>query len=305
VDKWAFTFTTEMMQSIAPFIQAQPHGVGERHVDARSETFRLRCIKWPAQDFPDGHVWSCADTSWIPFSYFNFNGVSLEQRKKVHYGKDLPIDITHLIKEGENMLEVSVIAEPADTTFLKYLVAIECLGFTSHDDIISQCTGSGLVSCEDVLAGITKKLSGNGDDEDIAVVESNLSINLFDPFSASKMCDIPVRSKACLHNDCFDLETFLSTRRRKGDVSTADVWHCPICKADARPHHLITDGFIQDVKKRLDAQGLSETRAIVVHEDGKWYPKAEVRDPNGVSDDPPTPTLQRPSLVPEVIDLSD
>ncbi|KAF1914360.1 hypothetical protein BDU57DRAFT_519318 [Ampelomyces quisqualis] len=305
VDKWTFTFTADMMQSIAPLILGHPYDVGERQVNASSKTFRLRCIKWPAQGCPDGHVWSCTDTSWIPYSYFVFNGVTLEQRRKVHHGKDLPIDITHLIKKGDNVLEVSVIADSADTTFLEYLVAIESLGFVSHDDIKSHCTGPGLISGKAVLADILKKLSGGNEDDDIAVVESKLTINLFDPFSSSKMCDIPVRGRACLHNDCFDLETFLSTRRRKGDVSTVDIWRCPICNGDARPHHLVTDGFLQDVKERLDAQGLSETRAIIVHQDGNWYPKTEVRDPNGVSDDPPTPTLHRPSLVPEVIDLSD
>jgi hypothetical protein len=143
-------------------------------------------------------------------------------------------------------------------------------------------------------------------------VESNLTINLFDPFSASKICDIPVRSKACLHNDCFDLDTFLDTRRRKGDVSVPDGWRCPICNADARPNHLIVDGFLEEVKKQLDAQNLSNTRAIIVQQDGSWIPKPEVRDPygvsdRGVSDEPATPSTA-PAPLPthiEIIDLSD
>jgi hypothetical protein len=79
---------------------------------------------------------------------------------------------------------------------------------------------------------------------------------------------------------------------------------------------LLVDGFLEDVKRQLEAQGLSHIRQIIVQQDGSWKPKAEVRE--GVSDDPPTPTIdrvgmgrssvsQRASLPAdaEVIDLSD
>jgi hypothetical protein len=95
-----------------------------------------------------------------------------------------------------------------------------------------------------------------------------------------------------------------------------DQWRCPICRADARPQYLVVDGFLEEVKKALDAQGRSNTRAINVHQDGSWKPKAEVRDPNGVSDatsEPATPVVA-PATLPsraslsaqvEIIDLSD
>jgi hypothetical protein len=191
-------------------------------------------------------------------------------------------------------------------------VAIEYLGIISHDSVKRHCADKYRIPAQQVLSDIKAKLRASNDDDEIAIVESNLTIGLFDPFSASKMCDIPVRSRACLHNDCFDLETYLTTRRRQGDVSVPDLWRCPICSADARPHHLVVDGFLEEVKQQLDAQGLSQTRAIIVQQDGTWKPKAEVRDPNGVSDrgmsdEPPTPVVSRVSLPAhaEIIDLSD
>lgn len=303
IEKWTFSLGADLMRAVATTIPGGPGGVGHRLVDKNSKTLRLRCIKWTASNRPEDHIWATADTSWIPYSCFKLNGTLLQQRKKVHHGKDLPIDITGLVKEGENILEIMVTANSSDKSFLDYLVAIEFLGITCHTTLKRQCLGPQFKSAEEILAKLMTKLSsGSSDDDDIAIVESNLSINLFDPFSASKICDIPVRSRVCLHNDCFDLDTFLSTRRRKGDVCDPDVWRCPICSEDARPKYLITDGFLVDVKTALDSQGLSQTRAIVVQQDGSWKPKAEVRDPNGVSDDPPTPTARRVS---EVIDLSD
>jgi hypothetical protein len=307
VEKLTFKLDADLMAAIPVTLPDGSGVVGERLVDTNSRTIRLRCIKWPAAaDRPDDHIWATQDTSWIPHSYFSFNGVSLTQRKKVHYGKDLPIDISHLVTEGENTLEMTVMAPTSDKTYQSFLVAIELLGITSHALIKQNCLEKNRIPPEQVLADIRRKLRGSSDDDDITIVESNLTINLFDPFSASKICDIPVRSRACPHPDCFDLETFLQTRRRKGDASMPDLWRCPICNADARPDFLVVDGFMQNVKQQLDTHGLSNIRAIVVQQDGKWQPKAEVRE--GVSDDPPTPTIRRRSTIPaqsEIIDLSD
>jgi hypothetical protein len=310
VEKWTFTLDLETIKCIAA-TESGPAS-DQRLIDAQSKTLRLRCIKWPDTELPSEHVWASTDTSWIPHSYLTLNGTPLQQRKKVYHGKDLPIDITSLVKEGPNLLEMTVMAQSKDLSYQKYLVAIESLGIVSHDSLRHHCLTQSRLPADQVLADIKRKLSGTGEDDDFAIVESNLTIGLFDPFSASKICDIPVRSKACLHNDCFDLETFLVTRRRHGDASVADAWRCPICNADARPQHLVVDGFIQDVKTRLESQGLGETRHIVIQQDGTWKPKVEVRDPNGVSDrgasdGPPTPIVARVPIpvYAEVIDLSD
>jgi hypothetical protein len=316
VEKWTFSLPTQIARCIPEAVPGEPGEVDRRLIDTESGTIRLRCIKWAASDLPDNHIWASTDTSWIPYSYFILNGVSLQQRRKIHHGKDLSIDITGLMKEGENVLEVTVMAHsPADTSFLNYVVAIEHLGIMSQSSVKQHCLENNYMAGDQVLRDIQKKLLGGCEDDDIAIVESNLTVNLFDPFSASKMCDMPVRGRTCLHNECFDLETFLSTRRRTGDVSVHDQWRCPICKGDARPHHLMFDGFIADVKKFLDSQGLSNTRAIVVSQDG-WSAKAEVRDPNGVSDrsasceastrqEASPPAVTRPIVPAEVIDLSD
>jgi hypothetical protein len=312
VERWSFTLDAEMANHIAAAIPGARGQVDRRLVDPRSKIVRLRCIRWPAAQPPNEHVWAVTDTAWVPYSYFTFNGTSLQQRKKIHHGKDLPIDITGLLKQGENVLEMTVMTHKEDTAYQNYLVAIEILGFISRTTVIQRCLTESRIPAAQVIENIKRKLGRDAEDDEVAIVGSNLTINLFDPFSASKMCDIPVRSRACLHNDCFDLETFLDTRRQKGDVCVPDGWRCPICNADARPSHLLVDEFLQEVKTQLDGRNLSKTRAITVQQNGSWDPKPEVRDPNGVSDrglsnESPTPSTARASLPAqvEVIDLSD
>lgn len=308
VEKWTLNLDSSLAQSMAQF-KAKGAGAADMLlVTSGNTTVRLRCVKIPStQPVPNEHTWATLDTSWIPYSYFSLNGTPLEQRKKLHHGRDLPIDMTCMLKEGTNVLETSVMADHGDVSHRNYMVAVEILEVMPQATVIQQCINAQRLTAEDVLASIKRKLSGTIDDDELAVVESNLSINMFDPFVASRFCNIPVRSRACLHNNCFDLKTFLETRKYSGDATVPDQWRCPICNVDARPQHLRVDDFIQQVQQELTAQGLSNTRAILVQQDGSWKPKEEVRDPNGVSDHSPSPGPQRATQLGsiEVISLLD
>ncbi|KAF2713585.1 hypothetical protein K504DRAFT_339393, partial [Pleomassaria siparia CBS 279.74] len=283
IEKW--TLPVASVSSIPRDIPGLVGAPASRFVTENSNLLRIRCVKCPLSEheLPNDMDWAIADTSWPPSTFFTFNGTHLQPRKKLYYGKDLPIDISALIKDGDNVLEIAVQRESHDEKYLDYALAVEVVGFTSHDTIKTACLTMNHIAATATLEEIRRRLSPTSDDDDIVIVESNLTISLFDPFSNSRICDIPARSKACLHIDCFDLETFLRTRTRKGDVSVPDSWKCPICKLDARPHHLIVDGFLENVRKKLEQDGLLQTRAIIVDRNGSWKPRIEAA-PTGVSD---------------------
>lgn len=312
IEKLSFSLSAKEMGIIASALPAAPGAADTRLIDENHKMIRLRCVKRPADPAPRDEDWAVADNSWVPHSYFTLNDVPLELRKKLHNGKDLPVDLTGLVRKGENILEVSVMSNTDDITHRSYLVAVEFLGVMTKASIKERCQKK-TIAAKGVLSDIRRKLLPSAtDDDDIVLMDSTLTINLRDPFSASKICDTPVRGTACLHNECFDLDTFLETRPRKGDVTAADQWRCPICKADARPNVLVVDGFLVEVRKELERKGLLDTRAIIVNQDGSWKPKSEERDPNGVSDrDTPEPTPpaaptaahSKDVVVHEIIDL--
>lgn len=301
IETLCFTLTATEMSTIAREVTNEL-GCSTRAVTEASKMIRLRCIKWTSVVPPSEHEWAIADTAWIPYSYMRFNDTALEQRRKVHYGKDQPIDMTQLVQEGVNTLEITVMSASTETLYTEYLVAIESLGIQTRDSIKEECL-SRRVPASTVLESIKQKFSdpGASDDDDVAIVDASLNISIYDPFSASSICDIPVRTKSCAHNDCFDLEIFLNSRTRTGDVTRADVWRCPICAADARPSQLIVDGFLEEVKRELESKGLGNTRTIVVGVDGTWKPKLGSRE--GVSDETPPPEAQGRQR--QIIDLSD
>lgn len=318
---WKFKVSEKDFKTIP---KDQPGQLGEpptRTIGELTQTYRLRSIKWTSPRAPDESAWTVADNLWLPYAYFKLNEHILHPRKKLHNGKDLPIDLTPYLKEGENSLQIAVMRQIPDQAPLNCALAIEIVGVKSHEEIKHGCFRMNRIPTEQVKAAIKTSLAGLDGDDEIAIVSSNISINLFDPFSACRIFDVPVRGRKCLHHDCFDLETFLQTRRRKQPTwpTAVDGWKCPLCKADVRPQNLMVDGFMEEVRAKLSEQNMLDTRAIVVEQDGSWKPKPEIIDKQGIQDrDSPdeddlgsvragqsasAPPTSRPDAM--VIDLSD
>ena len=290
-----------------------------RTLSETSHLYRFRCAKLAKpEDVSDDGLLATADTFWPEHAYFQVNSTTLEPRRKKQWGKDLPVDITHLIKAGQNSIRVLWNYGPNYKDSVNYASVVEFVSIQSHQAIKQRCLSSQSISSATILDNIKLSLSSssksNGNDnDDIAIVDSTISINIFEPYVGSRICDIPVRSRACLHRDCFDLETFLHARPCPRDAptfSTIDEWHCPICKADARPQNLVVDGFLVEVRKQLEKDGLLDTRAIVVEQNGSWKPKEErisrqgTRNSVSLTPQATQPTQQQ-RRVTEIIDLDD
>ncbi|KAJ9668417.1 hypothetical protein H2201_001465 [Coniosporium apollinis] len=300
IQSWSFTVATEDFSLIPRDVLSRDGSPPSRIIGEDSVTYRLRCSKISDQVQGES-TWVISDNTMPSYFYPQINGKPLQIRRKLQHGKDLPIDVTPYIRAGHNLLAVFVNRTADEPSPTAYAFAVEATGLKSHDNIKQDCLTSRLIPSEQSLASIKASLCDTPDDDgDIVVVSSTLSINLFDPFSASKIFDIPVRGQSCLHRDCFDLETFLETRKRSqpGWPSAVDEWRCPLCKADVRPQSLVVDGFLVDVRAKLADQGLLNTRSIIVEADGSWRPKPEkaARGSVGPESRDGTPAAEGPAI---------
>jgi len=211
------------------------------------------------------------------------------------------------MRAGDNRVTAVVNRTSTDKRPWRYVLTVEVVNAMSHESIVKRLT---TISAVDSKAAITKSLSSTDETDDIAITSSNLTIKLFDPYSSSKIFDTPVRGAACAHRDCFDLETFLATRKREHPnwPTMVDCWRCPLCRGDMRPQTLVIDSFLVEVRKNLEERKLLDTRAIVVEADGSWKPKEQ--DKNGVRSDSPehegngSPGIRtEPKRVVEVIEI--
>lgn len=178
---------------------------------------------------------------------------------------------------------------------------------------------------EIMIADIRAKLSNSkvDEDDDVAPLSANLTIDLADPFT-SRIFATPVRGVRCRHRECFDLETFLVSRSSKPHkvACMPDVWKCPLCGGDASPRNLRVDDFLVAVRESLERRGELDVKAILATEDGEWTVKPEAapagrrksrgggpgsvpRDDSGRDYNSPPVQLRQGRRVVEVIEVDD
>ncbi|KAF7592729.1 hypothetical protein BBP40_012560 [Aspergillus hancockii] len=274
VFQWKFNLSKTDQQQ---FPKLRPGRGGQRPLRfyaSGNRVYRLRCIKvLPSTSNVAEQVWSVAESVWPSVFYVHVNKVELFARRRVHNGKDLPLDITDHLQEGENLISLHVIRGPAETNDLLYAMGVEILEVSDLARAISLAQPLPAAESREM---IRKRVSSDSQDDEVSVVSDHLSINLVDPFTA-RVFDSPVRGRFCEHQDCFDHMTWVQTRASKsGKRSLKNDWRCPICGQDARPQHLVVDGFLREVHAELARTNqLEGARAILIKADGSWVLKAE------------------------------
>ena len=286
---WEFCTTVSDMSKKAVDMTTSD-GQVKRQVSDGCLLYRLRSVE-VAQSLHaiEASEWSVKDMSWPSGCFVTINDVEVELRRKIHHGKDLPVDLTPHIREGGNNIMIGLLRSQEGTKAKRYAMAVEIMEVGDETRVNSAPT---MLAAEDSLRSITQALKASygasaGDDDEVQVVDSHLSIDLIDPFMAT-IFDIPARGNACTHRECFDLQTFFQTRksRVKDGPTSPDEWKCPICKQDARPQSLMVDCFLKAVRDSLVTSGAAaNARAILIGTDGSWNIKKDDDDTVGTKDD--------------------
>ncbi|KAL9620322.1 MAG: hypothetical protein Q9160_005121 [Pyrenula sp. 1 TL-2023] len=258
-------------------VLASPGDTGRTRMYAHGKLlFRLRCIKFPQQTHQVvENEWVIQAQCWPKTCLVEINGYHPEIPRKDSHGKDLPLDLTPYVTPGHNSVEFSLIRDAEESTggSKSYAIAVETVAVSDDKGVRDQVAR---LEKETSLKLMTKALQPKDDDEELVIIDPDLSVDVVDPFSAT-MFNIPARGIRCLHRECFDLDNFLQTRKssRTGAPSAADEWKCPICGTDTRPSQLVIDGFLQHVRGELEESGGLGAKAILIHANGDWEVKAE------------------------------
>jgi len=251
-----------------------------RLVEQGSLSYRIRFVNVAKiLTKPDLSTWGCFETKHPPCSFAEINGQILDFRKKKNWGKDLPTDITDYIQQGANEVKVAVFEDQTERDASKESIAfcIEVLEVTSRTTIHKDCLTKQFIPIHDAKLKIRERIKPrqSKDDEDLVTVGSDtIALDIQCPISKTTL-KVPVRGKHCSHIECFDLDSFLSSRPKYvGGVSIVDAWSCPICGSisDCRPQNLVTDGFIQETIRKIiaDRGGQHNVDRVIVRSDGLW-----------------------------------
>ena len=231
---------------------------------------RIRCVKVDnAIKLPNQNDWVVLDNVWPGSTAVILNGTAMDVRRKSHHGKDLPIDASTYIEEGTNEISTAIISLSEKST-QAFAIGVELIEVV-EEQIIRQ--NLPVLSREAARQRIVDRSAAL--DPDIEIVRSETVVDVTDPFSAT-LVKIPMRGIHCRHNQCFDRDAFLETRRSKArnEPSVPDLFRCPICGSDARPQSLVIDGFLLQVREDLAKKDRLDAKAIILIEGG-WEIKEE------------------------------
>ncbi|PLN86262.1 hypothetical protein BDW42DRAFT_158854 [Aspergillus taichungensis] len=313
---WEFTLSPADCQRFPQYLGTPVGQRPSRIVRDGSQIYRLRCVRVsPSTTAVSPSAWSVADAVWPSLAYIFVNGAELSVRRKLYFGKDLPLEITRHLRPGTNTVTLHLIRNATESKDQFYAAAVEVLDITSFTRAIKLASVLPTAQCrERIRQRLHPTPRDDDDDDDVSIVSEELTVSLVDPFTA-RIFDRPVRGQRCAHQECFDHETWIRTRAAKSDrQALKDDWKCPICGRDARPQNLVIDSFLCEVRNTLVAANrLDGARAIQVKADGSWVLKEEAATPQHTaggpdvsrgppkrksisSDDRPSSSTQRPKI---------
>ena len=277
--QYSVSLTTEDVNALAKDTYSIVGAAHSRLMRPNSYTYRIKCVKSKlGTEAPNKDDWRIASHCWPPYTAILLNDQALEIRRKSHYVKDLPIDATRIVKEGQNLLTIAVMDPSSDSVsdeqFFFGLEAIETLTQSQVKTLLSSLDEQ---TAQQRIISRTKITS---DDPDLEILRQDMDLDLTDPFSA-QIFDMPVRGNNCTHTQCFDLDNFLNTRSggmpkdKPNRPCSPDEFRCPICKGDASPDNLVIDSFFRNVRAKLQAIGRLDVKAVTLNVDGGWTIKEE------------------------------
>jgi len=127
--------------------------------------------------------------------------------------------------------------------------------------IVQPCTKTAIVRTiprEDMHALI--KLSAEDDDD---ISELAREVSMMCPLAFIRI-RTPARGRRCNHEQCFDLECFISYAQQSW------IWNCPICSGPVPPHSLVVDTWFQGLLERTD----EETSRVLITDEGEVSKRA-------------------------------
>ncbi|KAL2067874.1 hypothetical protein VTL71DRAFT_15972 [Oculimacula yallundae] len=183
-------------------------------------------------------------------------------------GSTRPVDITKELRFNPQAYGNSVEMTYALTNKKFYLI-IYVVKAVPVEHLVKKLADGKRISETAILEDMRTKAR----DADIVATASVLSLKC--PLSTLRI-DLPCRSIACRHNQCFDATSYLQLQEQ------GPTWLCPLCNNPAPFEQLAVDEYVKSILKKT-SRSIDQ---VIIQPDGKW-------DLNDKKKDNPQPS--RPS----------
>ncbi|KFZ03405.1 hypothetical protein V502_10976 [Pseudogymnoascus sp. VKM F-4520 (FW-2644)] len=171
------------------------------------------------------------------------------------------IEMTYALttKASPDLLESAIVATPTTTFyFMVYVVKT-----VPVEELRKKIENGKKLSKESVINEMVSKAA----DPDIVATSTVLSLKC--PLSTLRM-DLPCRSTACRHNQCFDATSYLQLQEQ------GPTWLCPICNNSATFETLAVDDYVRDIITNTPRS----VDQVTIEPDGKWSTNTRTPSPS-------------------------
>jgi len=234
--------------------------------------------------------------------------VAIDPPKHLHVRREQCYNLTPLLKQGLNNLELRFTPKPDANRFEPeegYCVGVVLTRPRSSASIVARvrtrCTESVATSKERVGTIINSTADETSDDV-IATGDFGRKLKPLCPISFSPIEEAAV-GRNCAHVQVFDLQSYVAVNQRMRSLDKR--WTCPVCSKSVRPDDVILDPFAQHILDTLRGdEDLVE--AVVFDENCEWSTVSAVKDDErGEGNGPAADDGFTPKEAAPMIDLSD
>jgi len=209
--------------------------------------------------------------------------VAIEPPKHLHVRREQCYNLTPLLKQGLNTLELRFFPKPdraKDEPEENYCVGVVLTRPRSVASIIArirarsqETVSTGRARVERLIAQVASMEAGQ---EDECAVTGNFGRTL-KPLCPVSHCPIEEAAigKDCHHIQVFDLHSYIAVNQRMRSLDKR--WTCPVCGSPLRPDDVVLHPFAQGILDTLRGDEDS-VEAIVFDEDCSWSTISAVKD---------------------------
>ncbi|KAL8370463.1 hypothetical protein RB595_000706 [Gaeumannomyces hyphopodioides] len=175
-------------------------------------------------------------------------------------GSTRPADITSLLRHKPSSYVNTIEFAYALTNKKFYLCVYACKSH-SVDGLVGCLRTGKKISRQSVVNEITRKA------RDTEIVTTSQVMSMKCPLSCMRL-ELPVRSEACKHIQCFDATSYLQLQEQ------GPQWLCPICNQPAPFERLAVDEYAKEILE----QTAKSVEQVKIEPDGNWRmagPEAE------------------------------
>ncbi|EJT81729.1 MIZ zinc finger protein [Gaeumannomyces tritici R3-111a-1] len=167
-------------------------------------------------------------------------------------GSTRPVDITSLLRHKPSSYVNNIEFAYALTNKKFYLGIYACKSY-SVDSLVGRLRTGKKISRQSVVNEITRKA------RDTEIVTTSQVMSMKCPLSCMRL-QLPVRSEACKHIQCFDATSYLQLQEQ------GPQWLCPICNQSAPFERLAVDDYAKEILE----QTAKSVEQVKIEPDGEW-----------------------------------